>query len=83
MKIQDILGDNMPTIQESKGRFSIAIPHEYIKLLNLRKGELLAASINDKGDLKFRKIPEQNLNVKNFSKLSEASPLKGTLQKLK
>jgi len=73
----------MPIIQESKGRFNIAIPHEYIKLLNFRKGELLAASINDDGNLEFRKIPMQNQNVKKFTNFSEVSPLKGNLKKLK
>jgi len=71
----------MPIIQESKGRFNIAIPYEYIKLLNLRKGNLLAASLNNEGVLEFRKIPEENTNSKGFTKISDSSPLKGNLKR--
>jgi len=71
----------MPIIQESKGRFHIAIPHEYIRFLNLRRGDILAASIDDNGNLEFRKIPETNKNSEGFMKLSDASPLKQNLKK--
>ena len=73
----------MPKIQESKGRFHIAIPYEFIRLCNLKKGNILAASLNEAGVLEFRMVPEQNQRSTGFMKLSKASPLRGNLKRHK
>lgn len=41
----------MVKLQESKGRFSITIPREYIKKKGWKKGEKLILSFNERGNI--------------------------------
>jgi hypothetical protein len=43
----------MAKLQESKGRFSVTLPKEYIEKKKWKKGETLLISFNERGNLEI------------------------------
>ena len=70
----------MPKIQESKGRFSLTIPKEYIEQCNLRRGDKLTVSYNERGNLELKKILEKKENVTGVMHMKELNQLKEKLK---
>lgn len=46
----------MVKIQEIKGRFFVSIPKEYIHQSNLKKGDVVTVSYNERGNLELQKL---------------------------
>jgi len=47
---------NMPKIQESKGRWSITLPVEFVLQAQLQKGDVVTVSFNERGNLELKKL---------------------------
>lgn len=43
-------------LQESKNRYSITIPKEYVLLKKWKKGQMLAIAVNQDGDLVIKEV---------------------------
>jgi hypothetical protein len=46
----------MPKIQESKGRWSITLPVEFVLQAQLQKGDVVTVSFNERGNLELKKL---------------------------